>query len=441
MRDVVTTKNLGPRARKLAEVANGRLSREEAEEWARGQGLKPFAYKPDVPAADVMALDYWTAPMAAAWFIWRSPDAVRDQWYKGRQGWTIWERIPALRRPNSIGLWRLKRVGPATLAEVFSQAGLAKEVARSPPLPRSTALGANSMTDNPSDRMRLVLERGWLQAFRAPTGDVGEEAIPPGQWITLFPRLTRIPGNSASSRGPGSKTVLRGGLEEGSEILFPQAQVIDAEIKISREEFEWRLWTIAQIIGWLAYRNESRFRSLEQADLIGRAYHGLTYARDFENDKLESRLVELFLSGLIKGYQDGKEIGVGGFTRITSVWELSDIVFVRDDILTVRIATRARDQQGAFLGNTSGVNGPSAVQKLSSLPPAKRGVKPDLRESIQKKMQRDIDSGTWTLDAFKKAKGMSLAVTYKANRETVNAARKAVLLELSANVAKTNSDK
>ncbi len=190
MRDVVTTKNLGPPARKLAEVAKGRLSREEAEGWARGQGLKPFAYKPDVPAADVMALDYWTAPMAAAWFNWRSPDAVRDQWDKGRQGWTIWERIPALRRPNSIGLWRLKRVGPATLAEVFSQAGLAKEVVRSPPLPRSTALGANSMTDNPYDCVRLVLERGWLQgSYSVADRQEEEKVIYPDRWKSLLQQM------------------------------------------------------------------------------------------------------------------------------------------------------------------------------------------------------------------------------------------------------------
>ena len=53
------------------------------------------------PAADVMALDYWTAPMAAAWFIWRAPDAVRDQWDRGRQGWTIWERIAPPRRTRA----------------------------------------------------------------------------------------------------------------------------------------------------------------------------------------------------------------------------------------------------------------------------------------------------------------------------------------------------
>jgi hypothetical protein len=108
--------------------------------------------------------------------------------------------------------------------------------------------------------------------------------------------------------------------------------------------------------------------------------------------------------------------------------------------LTVQLATRARDQQGAFFGNTSGVNGPSTPERLSSLPPAKRGVKSDLRESIQKKMKCDFESGAWTLDEFKKAKGMYLAATYKASRETVNAARKAVLRELSEIVGKSNSD-
>jgi len=56
-------------------------------------------------------------------------------------------------------------------------------------------------------------------------------------------------------------------------------------------------------------------------------------------------------------------------------------------------------------------------------------------------MQSDIDSGTLTLDGLKNSKGLYLATIYNANRETVNAARKAVLLELSANVGKTNSDK
>jgi hypothetical protein len=153
----------GPRGIKLADAKNGRITPEEAEKWARDQGLEPFARNPVLPSDEVMALEKWTAPMAAAWFIWRSPDAVRDQWDKARQGWTIWERLPGRRIPNSRGRWRLKRVGPATLADVFSRAGFAKEIARSSPIGRGVALGAHSTENNPYDRMRLVLERGWLQ--------------------------------------------------------------------------------------------------------------------------------------------------------------------------------------------------------------------------------------------------------------------------------------
>ena len=189
------TKNAaGPRAIKLAEVRNGRVTPEDAEKWAKDQGLEPFERKPVLPADEIMALEKWTAPMAAAWFIWRSPDAVRDQWDKARQGWTIWERLPGRRTLNSGARWRLTRVGPATLADVFSQAGFAKEIARTPPVRQSDALGANSLTDNPYDRMRLALERGWLQATRSATGDEteGVEPIPPGRWKTLFRQMTKI---------------------------------------------------------------------------------------------------------------------------------------------------------------------------------------------------------------------------------------------------------
>jgi hypothetical protein len=106
----VTKNARGPRAIRLADVMNGRLTPEEAEKWAKDQGLEPFARKPFVSADEIMALEKWTAPMAAAWFIWRSPDAVRDQWGKARQGWAIWERLPGRRVPSARGRWRLQRV-------------------------------------------------------------------------------------------------------------------------------------------------------------------------------------------------------------------------------------------------------------------------------------------------------------------------------------------
>jgi hypothetical protein len=232
--------------------------------------------------------------------------------------------------------------------------------------------------------------------------------------------------------------VLRGVLEQGSEILFPRAQVIDAETRISREEFEWGLWTIAQILGWLAYPNESQFRSLEQADLIGRSYQGLTYSHDFINDKLEARLLELLLSSRIKGYQDGKEIGVGEFTKIRTVWDLSDVMFVRSDVLSNEIMNR--DTKAALLGHKPGVNDPSPAESLSPSFPGKRGRRPEKRNRIRNQMLDQINSGRLKLDQLKTATEESLVEDYKASRETVNAARKAVLLELSAILIPTNSD-
>jgi hypothetical protein len=118
---------------KILEVGKGRLTPEEAERWAKDHGLESFARKPLVSAAEAMALEKWTAPMAAAWFIWRSPDAVRDQWSNARRGWKIWERERPRGVPHNIVRWRLKHIGPATLSEVFCHAGFEEQIVRSLP--------------------------------------------------------------------------------------------------------------------------------------------------------------------------------------------------------------------------------------------------------------------------------------------------------------------
>jgi hypothetical protein len=60
---------------------------------------------------------------------------------------------------------------------------------------------------------------------------------------------------------------------------------------------------------------------------------------------------------------------------------------------------------------------------------------------VKEEMLHDIEIGKVTLDQLKAAKGMSLVADYKANRETVNAARINVLRELSAIVGNSNPDK
>jgi hypothetical protein len=329
-------------------------------------------------------------------------------------------------------------VGPATLADVFSQAGFAKEIALDSPVGRGVALGAHSTENNPYDRMRLVLERGWLQATRSATGDEdeGEESIPPGHWKGLFREMTIIQRIPASSGVAGSETVQRAQDPERGKILFSQAQVIDAEARISGEEFEWRIWTISQILGWLAYRTESKFRSLDEADLSGRAYLGLRYAQDFENDNLEVRLVDILLGSRIIGHRDGKEVGFGEFTAMNSVWDISDVTFSRDVILKDPIANSVRDRKRPLFDNYAVVKDSPTTGSLSPPPPSKRGRPPDKCENIQIQMLSEIALQTLTPTKLRAWKRQNMAEHYKAHPQTVEAARKAVL-ELLENVEKS----
>jgi hypothetical protein len=415
----VTKKAIGPRAIKLAEVANGRISPEEAEKWAENRGLAPFASKPEVPATEVMALEYWSAPMVGAWFIWRSPDAVRDQWDKAREGWTIWKRIPRRPVPHSRNRWQLKRMGPATLADVFSQAGFEKQIARTPPVRDSDALGANSLTDNPYDRMRLVLERGWLGARRSAECDQAKEEkeISPDQWKRLFGQLTNIQRIPAS---PAESAQLD--LRVADEFFSRREQVIEAEARISKEEFEWRFWAIAQILGWLAYGSETKFRSLEEQDLLGRTYHGLRYEPDFKPDNLETKLVDILIRSGVKGFRGAEEVGVSELTRGNSIWDISDVTYVRDEIITS--SGGELKQKRALFRRMASKN------KLSG---GQVGRRPKVTNEKTVEIVKRVRSGKWTIDYLKTFPENALAVELRYSRETAGKAREAALIILLEN--------
>jgi hypothetical protein len=97
----------------LARTKRLEMSPWEAERWAQEHGEEPFARKPDPDDFDPMQEAMWTLPMAAAWLIWRSPEAVRDHWDEYRRQWTVWRRIP--KTPGSIDQFtcELVPIGPA----------------------------------------------------------------------------------------------------------------------------------------------------------------------------------------------------------------------------------------------------------------------------------------------------------------------------------------
>ena len=141
-----TAGNKTPRGHEWATCSRGRREMGEGFTWAGSRlpanlscrQTKLWRWKSGRPP--------WRRLGSSGW----SPEAVRDQWDQARQGWKIWERLPGRQMPNSRGRWRLKRLGRATLADVFFQAGFAKEMAR------SSSLSALSPENNPYDRLRLV---------------------------------------------------------------------------------------------------------------------------------------------------------------------------------------------------------------------------------------------------------------------------------------------
>ena len=132
-------------------VERQRLSPVEADDRLRQLGLKPFESRFDQSNFEPMQEEEWTLPMATAWFIWRSCDAVRDQWDPARKGWRKWVRTP--RRRNLIAAphgprWKLKNFGNASLAEVFGQAGLSGGSSQRKTAGRRLAGGSSVRTHN-----------------------------------------------------------------------------------------------------------------------------------------------------------------------------------------------------------------------------------------------------------------------------------------------------
>jgi hypothetical protein len=271
-----------------------------------------------------------------------------------------------------------------------------------------------------------------LEATRGAAGDEdeGEEAIPPGYWRALFREMTRIQRIPASSWRSGSKAAPRGVLEKEGQILFLREQVIAAETRICREEFERRRWTMAQIAGWFAYDNENNFRSLGEEDFVGRTYHGSIYTKDFESDNLELRLQDLLFGSGIVGRQDGKEVGRSDFIGINKVWELSDTVFVREDILSNKFAKQLRNQKFP-LGNKPSAKDLGTTEGLTPSPAGRVGRSPKIRQGIADKMVEKVVTKKMTEDDLKTAIAESLVSDFGHAQATVKAARKMALLKLA----------
>jgi hypothetical protein len=375
----------GNRDRKVLyrDVEYGRLSPAEAEGRLRQLGLKPFESRPDPSHFDPMTEAEWTLPMAAAWFIWRSLDAVRDQWNPARQGWQKWVPCAPPPRPKGLIVPRksepqpslmLKGFRRATLAEVFSQARLPGA---------STWDTSPAYTHSPYGRLREALGSGQLQATRGKSSSGHAEKILREYWQRQFDadatgrkqqilhpskstrlmvphkKLTSVKAEEHESNTHSEehsekikeeidaiiemdrddyerwKTEYDSSVVEMNELFLNKDDIFGVEKSLSEQEYKGIDWDVGQALGWIAYQKQGAFRSLWETDLNPRpTYYGEAYSPDFVTSDPVGALKEELLSATLIGYQDGEAILSTRWIG-SEVWDRPHMKFMRADVIKI----------------------------------------------------------------------------------------------------------
>jgi hypothetical protein len=308
------------RAEIRSKVEAGRMSPDDAEAWATANKQPAFEKRPDVSGLDPMALDRWTLPMSAAYFIWRDVDAVRDQWNEARKGWIKWIEEPRRFAPNANQRirWRLREIGSASLKDVFAQ------VRKS---------GFSLQTAGPYLRFKHAVQLGKLIAVQFWQTGQGEEAepIPKTEWIRRLheieqpgdprPSLARAPqvnlpkSSKLRSVGPTfpvpnsqdstshatrwssiededdesnlfisyqdkdmfANSFVERYSRDDNKIFLNREHVINVEEELSHFDVTTLVCGLEQVIGWITNPTQDFCRSIGPVELHPPRYCGKTY--------------------------------------------------------------------------------------------------------------------------------------------------------------------
>jgi hypothetical protein len=257
---------------------------------------------PEFANFDPQLADVWTLPMAAAWFIWRSYDAVRDQWKVATGKW----------KPDSdppVFILAAHRRHPGTLACVFDQAGFDNgghwqdrwtEI--------SNEEKAAGETDNPYERLKYALQSGKLigtSVFFRAREEIAREVQHKDNWVD-FDQLACPPYEPTSAQLSAG---VRGWNDPDHELIFlPREKVVAVEREISRSEMHRPVWKLEQALGWIAYQSEDRFRSLGRIALQPPKYFDHGYDPEFAVRDPLAELANALGAGRLNAYIGGDHL-------------------------------------------------------------------------------------------------------------------------------------
>lgn len=444
-------------------VECGWVPRTSAETLEKNSGYASLATGPNLSAPSPMQLDFWTLPMAAAWFIWRSTDAVLHQTAAARIGWMVWERDGEEKvydRP--FFKCRLLKIGPARLWRVFSEAVSDSQLRyKDPPPNHPLEIRSNPSADLPYRRFKRALLSGKMKATYLLDDTQTRKSKSPEYWQDVFERYEQwIPGQPP--------------INVPEEYCIPREAVITAEAEIAKRELDDPAVGLEQALGWVAYQDEQIFRSLSRADIGGRTYYGQRYEHAFKVNRPAKKLFDALVEGRLRGYRKNIELKRPDRLKLNSIWDTQDVKFIRADLKYIwpGQSTSATYKQAEASGlpqatSQSGCDSAERPQRVSarvviesdpasnlshtnSPPPMegaarrastnrKTGPRPDKFNAVLGALTKDIDGGVATAEELRSMTEKELMQKYKTIK-TRYLARKAHAA-LSEFVAIKDSDK
>jgi hypothetical protein len=272
---------------------------------------------PEFANFDPKSAHVWTLPMAAAWFIWRSYDAVRDQWEVATGKW----------KPDTdppVFILASHRRHPGTLACVFNQAGFDNGGRWED---RWTEISGNEQaageTDNPYGRLKYALQSGKLigkAVFFRAREETAREVQYKDDWVD-FDQLACPPFEPTSVQLSAG---VRGWNDPDHElILVPREQVVAVEREISKSELTRPVWKLEQALGWIAYQ-------LGRVDLQPPKFFDHRYAADFSVRDPLTALAEALVKGDLAAYMNESLLTQAECAKVFAegVWTHEGPVFV-----------------------------------------------------------------------------------------------------------------
>ena len=198
----------------------------------------------------------------------------------------------------------------------------------------------NRSTDNPYDRLKFALQDGQLRAThlyrsssRATT--INEEEIRSGDW-TDFDSLADPPVERWIDDSPPRtwSTYPVWSDPKTDLVVVRREDALKVEQDLCLREFKSPTWSVSQALGWLAYRNQDEFRSLQPRDLERRRFLWSEYPEDWSDPDPTGALTSALLAGKLKARRDRHELTdleIGAIIH-EGLWSQKDLWFRPQDV-------------------------------------------------------------------------------------------------------------